>query len=183
LRGCRILTQTFRAPMPPESLRFEFPAPVLRQPEGFRYHYLPLPPDIAEAFEAAGVKRVVTQLNGRTIRRAIQGNRDGERFLIFGLALLRDAGVAPEDVVILSIEPDPEPDRIDVPDELVEALAEDAEAGARFEAMTQGRQRGLSYYVDSAKRPETRVKRAAEIAYKLRTFTLHGDDGRNGAAE
>lgn len=161
--------------MAADPLRFEFPAPVLRQPDGARYHYLPLPPDIAEAFEAAGVKRVVTQLNGRTIRRAIQGNRDGKRFLVFGLALLRDVGVSPEDLVILSIEPDPEPDRIDVPDELVEALAEDAEAGARFETMTTGQQRGLSYYVESAKRPETRIKRAAEIAYKLRTYTLHGD--------
>jgi uncharacterized protein YdeI (YjbR/CyaY-like superfamily) len=55
------------------------------------------------------------------------------------------------------------------------ALEQDEEAAARFYAMTRGRQRSLASYVTSAKREETRVKRAVELAHKLRTRTLYGD--------
>ena len=41
--------------------------------------------------------------------------------------------------------------------------------------MTPGRQRGLAYYITSAKTTDTRLKRALEIAHKLRTHTLYGD--------
>ncbi|MGY8687067.1 MAG: YdeI/OmpD-associated family protein [Verrucomicrobiales bacterium] len=33
----------------------------------------------------------------------------------------------------------------------------------------------MNHYVDSAKRPETRAKRAVELAERIRTHTLHGD--------
>ncbi|MEO0973902.1 MAG: YdeI/OmpD-associated family protein, partial [Pseudomonadota bacterium] len=54
-------------------------------------------------------------------------------------------------------------------------LAEDEEAATRFETFTPGKQRSLAHHVTSAKRTETRERRAYELARKIRTYTLHGD--------
>jgi hypothetical protein len=156
-------------------MTFEFAAPVLRLESGMRFHYLPLPADVADALRAAGVKRLACSINGHSVRRAVQGRADGEQYLVVGTPLLREIGAALGDMVAVSIEPDPEPDHVDVGEEFEAALEEDSAAAARYYAMPTGQRRSLAYYVNSAKRPETRLKRAFEIAYKLRTRGLYGD--------
>ncbi len=84
-------------------------------------------------------------------------------------------GHGPGDVLFASLKPDPDPDSVDVPDELVEALAEHPEAQERFDAWTPGKKRSLASYITQAKRSETRIKRAFEMAYKMETYTLYGD--------
>jgi hypothetical protein len=152
-----------------------FAAPVLRMDDGFRFHYLPLPAEVAEALEAEGVRVLVATLNGRPFRRAVQGRRDGERFLLVGQAMLREIRAGYGDLVEVALRPDPDPERVALGEELEAALEQDEEAAARFYAMTPGRQRSLAYYVTSAKRVETRIKRAVELAHKLRTRTLYSD--------
>jgi hypothetical protein len=160
--------------MPDDALAFAFAAPVLRFDDAFGYHYLPVPDPIAEAYDAAGVRRLVATLNGHALRRALQ-SRDGARALIVGQAHLRDLGAAYGDTVEVELRPDPDPDAVDLGPEFEAALDQDEAAAARFFAMTPGRQRSLAYYVTSAKREATRVKRALELAHKLRTHTLYGD--------
>ena len=150
-------------------------APILRVGNGLRMHYLPLPADIAEAWQAEGVRRVVGTLNDYPVRRGIQGRFDGERFVLLGQALLREIGAVEGDIVVAVLEPDPDPEHINLGEELEAALDQDEAAAERFYGMTPGRQRSLAYYVTSAKRTETRIKRALELAYKLRTHTLYGD--------
>ncbi len=152
-----------------------FPAPVLQQEDGQRYHYVPLPADVATAFEREGVRRVVATVNGTPIRRGILNRADGERYLALGIGFLRDVGAAYGDTVVVELAADPEPDRIDLGEELEAVLEQDEEAAARFYGFTLGNQRSLASYVTSAKRPETRVKRALDLAHKLRTYTLYGD--------
>ena len=67
------------------------------------------------------------------------------------------------------------PDKIDLCEELKAVLEQDLEAAARFCEFTPGRQRGLAYYVNSAKRVETRVRRALEVVHKLKSRTLRMD--------
>jgi uncharacterized protein YdeI (YjbR/CyaY-like superfamily) len=88
---------------------------------------------------------------------------------------LREMGVAEGDSVAVEIEPDPEPDRVDVCDELLIALEQDFEAKERWDSFTPGKQRSIELYVSGAKREETRIKRAVDIVEKIRTRTLHGD--------
>lgn len=155
------------------SLTFAFAAPVLRLDNGFRYHYLPLPDDVAAAYEAAGVRRLLATLNGLEIRRALQ-RRDGDPCLIVGISLLREIGAGYGDTVTVALRPDPAPDAVDLGPEFEAALDQDEQAAERFYAMTPGRQRSLASYVTSAKREETRIKRALALARKLRTHTLYG---------
>lgn len=150
----------------------EFPAPVIRETDGMRMHYLPLPDVIADAF--AGIRRVLVTLGGHTVRRAILSRAGGGRYLALSRDLMRTAGLSDGDLAIVTLEADPEPDRIDL-GELADALADDPEAQARWDTFTPGRQRSYAHYVTSAKRPETRAARAREIAHKLATHTLYGD--------
>lgn len=140
-----------------------------------RMHYVPLPDDVAAALREAGVRRVVGTLNEHPFSRALHGWGSGPVHLMLGRGVLREAGLAYGDPVIVSLKPDPRPDDPDLPDELVAALQADHEAGKRFYGMTPGRQRSLAHYVHTAKRPATRERRALELAHKLRTYTLHGD--------
>ena len=161
-------------PLPDEP--FVFAAPLLRSDSGFlKQHYLPIPLDISDAFHEAGVKRLIVVLNGTSYRRALLGRLDGERFIYISQSVMKAADISLGDMVELSLSADPEPDRIDIPEELVIVLEDDEPAARRFYSMTPGKQRGLSHYISSAKREATRIKRSFEIAEKLRTYTLYGD--------
>ena len=63
-------------------------------------------------------------------------------------------------------------DGVDVPGELMLALAGNADAKTAWDGLTPGRQRGLCHRVDSAKRQATRDKRATTIVAAL----ARGDD-------
>ncbi len=149
---------------------------MLKSDSGFlKQHYVPVPADIADAVIATGSRRVLINVNGKTVRRAIQNSRHGEYFLLFGLRLMKEVGIGFGDELKLNLQPDPDPDHIELGEEFSEVLELDEEAAARFFSFTPGKKRGLALYVNNAKREETRIKRALEIAHKLKTYTLYGD--------
>ena len=57
---------------------------------------------------------------------------------------------------------------VEVPDELAGALAEDRDAGERFDALTPGKQREYTEYIADAKRTETRARRLEKILPMIR---------------
>ena len=154
---------------------FEFPAPILQQDVGMRNHIMPVPTEIAEELIQSGTRRVLATINGVEENRAIHRSKDGEYFLILGLPVLRRVGAKKGDIVVANLITDPNPDKIDVPVEFAEALNMDEVAKKRYYSMTPGMQRSLTSYVTGVKRPESRIKRAMELAYKLSSYTLHGD--------
>lgn len=137
-------------------------------------HYIPVPEPIAAALLAAGHRRVEGTLEERPFTRALHGPADAAR-LRFGKGFLRECGLAWGATAHLDVRSVADPNAVTLPEELVVALAEDAEASARFETFTPGKRRSLAHYVTSAKRTETRERRAYELARKIRTHTLHGD--------
>ena len=138
-------------------------------------HGIPVPDELARHCRQEGISRLIVTLNGFRMRRGLQGSHELGSHFVVGLNLLEEAGVSPGDTVIIEVEPDPDPDQVDVCDELLIALEQDTEAKARWEALSPGKQRSIAHYVNGAKREETRIKRALEIATKLRTRTLYGD--------
>ena len=140
-----------------------------------KQHFVPVPTEIAESIIAIGSRRVIITLNGKTYRRAIQNRKDGEFFILFGIQIMKELGIVLGDELMISLDPDPDPDFVELGEEFTEVLELDEEAAARFFSFTPGKQRGLATYVNNAKREETRIKRALEIAHKLKTYTLYGD--------
>lgn len=145
---------------------FEFTAPVLFDPEvddGYMKHFIPIPDAVARSLDAAGAVRLAGTLDDRTFRRAMHRRPDGSRCLKFGQAWLREAGLFDGAEVHVTLGPDPDPDHVDLPDELAAALQADPEATAAWQSLTPGRQRTLAYGVTRAKRPATRQRRAAAV--------------------
>lgn len=158
------------------STAHEFIAPLLKSDIGFlKQHYTPVPTEIADVVIATGSRRVIVILRGKTLRRAVQNTKDGMYFIFFGISILKELNIVPGDELVLTLYPDPDPDFVELGEELEEVLALDEEAAARFYTFTPGKRRGLAHHVNSAKREATRIKRALEIAHKVKTFTLYDD--------
>jgi len=158
-----------------ESIQY-FVGPVLRMDRPrIPYHFIPVPSEIAEKLVGYGTRRVIIEIRGHSLRRCLFTNSDGEDSIMVNLSYLRDIGAIPGDIVEVTIWSDPNPDTVDLCDEFRIALDQDEEAATRYFALSVGKRRSIAHYPNSAKRVETRIKRALEICHKLRTRTLHAD--------
>ena len=152
---------------------FRFESQIDRVDHGISIHVIPVPPEIAA--KIGNAKRVLLKLGNQEHRRALQGVKSGSPFIMVGLQILKPLGLRYGSPVTASIAADPEPDALHLAEELTEALSQDPDAHARWDTFTPGKKRSINHYIESAKRPETRAKRAVEMTEKIRTHTLHGD--------
>jgi hypothetical protein len=102
------------------------------------------------------------------IKGALQPTQKGWYFMLSN-KILKKAGLAYGDKVKVTFSIADQAE-VDVPDDLLLALARDSVAQSSWEALTPGRQRGLAYRVDSAKRRETRKQRISEVLEFLYDF-------------
>jgi hypothetical protein len=123
-----------------------------------------------EAWQALGgkaTKRVVATLNGHTERLGLLPLEGGGRYLMLRKELCQRLGVAIGQEIEVMLAPDPNPDHVDLPDELAEALAAWPEAEAAFLAQSGAMRRAIARKVADAKRPDTRARYAVELAERL----------------
>ena len=112
-------------------------------------------------------KRVVATLNGHAERLGLLPQEGGGRYLMIRKELCQKSGLAIGQEVTVGLAPDPNPDHVDLPDELAEALAAWPEAEAAFQAQSGAMRRAIARKVADAKRPETRARYAVELAERL----------------
>jgi hypothetical protein len=110
---------------------------------------------------------VVATVNGYTWRTSVA--RMGGEFLV---GLNREArggaGVQVGDEAEVTIELDQAPREVEVPEALAAALAVDPQAAAAFERMAFTHRKEYARWIDEAKRPETRQRRAAQAVQMIR---------------
>jgi hypothetical protein len=128
---------------------------------------VPLPAVVALGGKAT--RRVAGTLNGHPVRLGLLPLKTGERYLMINKALCQAAGVQLGQPVTLTLNPDPTPDHVDLPDELAEALAAWPEAEAGFQRYSGSHRRAMAQHVGTAKLAETRARRAVELAERLAT--------------
>lgn len=149
--------------------RFEATVAVdLSIPDGYMKHYVALPEDLGRAFLDAGVERVEGTVGGAPYRRSLHVRDDGRVCLRFGMTWLRNAGLEPGAPLVVEVAEDPDPDRVDMPDELATALSRDPAVEHAWDSLTPGRQRTLVYDIERARRPDTRARRATKVVDTLR---------------
>ncbi len=162
----------------PLPYRFTAPVSAFDSDDGrfLVHHYLPIPVAMAADLRAQRMRRLKGTLNGHAFNLALH-NRAGEeeRFLLLSRATLRTLKARLGEAITVVCEPEANGAAVEIPEELLEVLAQEDAARARFETLTPGRRRSIAYYVGSAKTIDTRIKRALELAHKLRTHTLYGD--------
>jgi hypothetical protein len=138
------------------------------------YHYVPLPPAIVAVLKEEKHRRLLLHIGGVVHRRALISflEIDGHG-IITGKDVLAAHGLSIGDTVSIGVEVDPNPDDLGLPEELEVWLEQDEKAAKIWSNFTPGRQRSMCYYVTSAKRAETRFKRAEELINKMKTGTLY----------
>ena len=152
-----------------------FAAMIERMESGVVTHVVPVPAEIAEDYIAAGHRRVLISLNGAEVRRYLFQAANGQHGVMIGKSVIRQLGLSMHEPLVVELRPDPDPEALDLCEELLAVLEQDKEATTGFYALTLGGQRNVAFFVNSAKRSPTRIKRALEMARKLRTNTLYGD--------
>lgn len=130
-------------------------------------HYVRVPAAVTAFFGTKGRVRVLGEMNGVEVDRALIPNGEGGHEIVVGTDVRKKTKSEAGMKVRLDIYRNPAPDEIEIPEELVEAITMEPEAMAKFARMTPGMKRNMAYWVNSGKLPETRAKRAVEILRRL----------------
>lgn len=148
---------------------YEFDAPIeIHRIPPYRYRVVWIPADVAARlpFGRSRRLRIDGEVGDVPIRRALMPVR-GRWYLLLNPSILKALGATVGDVVDIRFNVASERE-VDVPHELAEALRAKPTLQKRWNSLTPGLQRGLSYLVDSAKRGETRARRLAAVLAELR---------------
>jgi hypothetical protein len=120
-------------------------------------------------------------INGMGVRAVIEPLGDG-RGLVLGQAWRRGCGLAAGDDVDVVLEPEG-PQRDDLAEDLVAALAANPKAGQFFDSIAQFYRRAYLRYIDATKRrPDVRAARIAEVVELLAAGVKERPATRSGAA-
>lgn len=126
-----------------------------------------VPPLVLEALGGKRTKRVLGTLNNYPIQLGLLLLPGGGRYLMINKAVCQAAGVQVGQQVQLVLAPDPDPDRVDLPTELAEALEAWPEAGTQFEQLSASMRRAVAQHISTARQAETRARRAVEMTERL----------------
>ena len=123
----------------------------------------------AEVLAALGkaTKRVIVTIRGHALRLGLLPLEGGGRYLMLNKDVCAAVDIKLGDELDVSIEPDPNPDHVDLPDELAEALAAWPEAETAFNNHSGSHRRAMARLVDEAKQSETRIRRALKLTENL----------------
>jgi hypothetical protein len=142
-------------------------ATVGRIEEGCGYTVLWLPEAVREKFSdtQSGRRRIEAVLADQIWNAAIQLHR-GRPYLLLSKRRLKEWDLKLGDEIELSLG-DTDQNRVDLPEELIQALLSDSEFAGAWGKLTAGKQRGYAHAVASAKRSDTREARAAKVIQEV----------------
>lgn len=157
---------------------YEFTAELTRYSfERFSYTVLWIPQDITEQADPThpSRRRIVAELKGKLRRCALIPGGEGSYYMLFSKQLQKEMKVSLGSEVNVRFWLD-DPNRIDIPTELESALEANERAMKEWQKLTPGKRRGLCHMVGSAKRSETRQRRAKQAIESLLPLKLNRPD-------
>lgn len=156
---------------------YKFAERITRIDAQFMQYILMIPDDIIEQIETEkegkkGRVRVEGTMNGVPFALAVQNLKTGEKYFSVSAPLRKAAKIqlsVPVQVEFHLVDPD----KLNIPEELIAVLEEDPEGKAAFEKLTPGYKRSLILYITSVKNVDSRIKRAIELINKAKYSQLH----------
>ena len=124
-----------------------------------------VPAEVLEALGGKATKRVIVTIRDHALRLGLLLPEGGGRYLMLNKDICHAVGIELGQELTIEIAPDP--DHIDLPDELAEAFAAWPEAEAAFNNYSGSHRRAMAYRVAEAKQPETRARRAVQMVERL----------------
>jgi bifunctional DNA-binding transcriptional regulator/antitoxin component of YhaV-PrlF toxin-antitoxin module len=118
-------------------------------------------PDVEEVFGRRGQVWIRGLVNGVAFETTLLPRADGGHYLILRYDLRQRAGLKPGDEVEVAIEENPVPRNreLPVPEDLTEVLDAFPEVKDAFGRLSKSRRFYVIEYIESAKKPETRMNR------------------------
>ncbi len=129
--------------------------------------FFSVPAEVVAALSDHKRVPVTVTVNGYTYRSTV-APMGGEYLLPLNRRNREAAGAVAGDRMEVTLALDTEPRVVEPPPELAAALAGAADAAAAFDALSYSHQREYAEWVADAKRPETRLRRAAKAVDMLR---------------
>lgn len=132
------------------------------------YHVVFLEPRLEHelTFGRGNKLRIEAEVEGIPLHGAWLSSPGRGHYLMISPALMKEAGLGLGDEVTVRFRPEVE-DVVRLPEELERALSTNARRRSLWQALTPGRQRGLSYFVSNAKGAATREKRVTVVFDEL----------------
>ncbi|WP_036510242.1 YdeI/OmpD-associated family protein [Nocardia aobensis] len=128
---------------------------------------LEVPDAVVKSLGAGARPRVDVTINGHTWNTRIAIMR-GRHLIGLSNANRAAAGVAIGEMVEVQVELDTEPITVEEPEDFAAVLAADPDARAAYNRLTLPQRRQQIRFIDSAKKPETRLRRIRKIIDGLR---------------
>lgn len=134
--------------------------------------YVTVPFDVEEAFGKKRV-RVKATVAGFPYRGLLTRMGSEDHILIVLKEIREKAGVTFGDEIEITVEEDSEPRVVVIPEDVQEALSKHPQAGEFFNQLAYSHRKEYMFWVESAKRAETRQKRITNMIELLK-------EGRKG---
>ena len=132
------------------------------------HHLIVVPNQIAENFvNGKGAPRLMCSVKGNPEFPCALNPRHGRYVIIASKQLIKKNKLLADVPFEISIRHDPE-NGLRQPEELEAVLDQDEIAYQAFVGLNDGYKRGYIYYVNQAKSVDSRIKRALEIAAKIK---------------
>jgi Bacteriocin-protection, YdeI or OmpD-Associated/Domain of unknown function (DUF1905) len=140
---------------------------------------LEVPPEVVESLGQGKRPRVTITINGHSWKRRVAIMR-GRYLLGLSNANRQAAGVVTGDEVEVELEFDPEPRVVAEPTDFARALDADPIARTAYDRLPDGRKREHVRAIESAKKPETRIRRIEKVLATLRDLEPAGSAAARG---
>jgi hypothetical protein len=134
---------------------------------------LEVPPEVVESLGQGKRPRVTITINGHSWKSRVAIMR-GRYLLGLSNANRQAAGVETGDEVEVELEFDPDPRVVTEPEDFARALGADPIARAVYDRLPDGRKRQHVREIESAKKPETRMRRIEKALATLRDLESPG---------
>ncbi|MGD0737076.1 MAG: YdeI/OmpD-associated family protein [Terracidiphilus sp.] len=136
----------------------KFKAQLIGRGPGGAWTYLPIPFSVPEVFGRKGQVPVRATINGFTFRNSLMP-RAGVHILGVGKDILAAASASTGDTVEVELAFDDAPRTVAVPADLQAALARHPAQAKAFDEFSYSHKKEYVDWIESAKKPETRLKR------------------------
>jgi hypothetical protein len=118
-----------------------------------------VPFDVQTVFGTKSRVAVKGTLNGFPFRSTLFPEGDGRHYLYVNKGMREGAHAQTREIVRVELEMDSIPREVEVPEDLMIALAQNPVAEARFDKLAPSHKKEYVDWIESAKKPETRASR------------------------
>ena len=136
-------------------------------------HYLEVPQKVVQQLGGKYNARLLCTINNSlTFQGGIVALGNGCGYISINNKRLKQLGLQAGSEVWVKLEKDESKYGMEMPEELEELLAQDAEGKKRFDGLTPGRQRYIIHYVAGVKNSQLRIDRAILLIENLKKLPV-----------